>query len=112
MSKSRHRPRFFITTLDEILSQALFDYLRAKHGIKTLLLAATTPAPRDQDTVFHYGGRPWKRGLPGKYRLVIYQSRWNAIDKLIWKSRGADMFLSLDGSTHDFDQNLKQILTT
>ncbi len=112
MSKGRHRPRFFITTLDEMLSQALFEYLRAKHGIKTLLLAATTPGPRDQDTVFHYGGRPWKRGLPGNYRLVIYQSRWSAVDKLIWKSRGADEFLSLDGSSQDFDQNLKKLLKT
>ncbi len=112
MSKIRHRPRFFITSLDEMLSQAISDYLKVKHGIKTLLLTATTPAPRDQDTVFHYGGRPWKRGLPGKYRLVIYQSRWNAVDKLIWKSRGADEFLSLDGSTQDFDQNLKKLLKT
>ena len=101
-----------MTSLDEILSQAISDYLKVKHGIKTLLLSATTPAPRDQDTVFHYGGRPWKRGLPGKYRLVIYQSRWNAVDKLIWKSRGADKFLSLDGSTQDFDQNLKKLLKT
>ena len=112
MSKSRHRPRFFITTLDEMLSQALANYFRVKLGVKIFLLAQTTPAPRDQDTVFHYGGRPWKRGLPGKYCLVIYQSRWNAVDKLIWKSRGADMFLSLDGSTQDFDRNLKKLLKT
>jgi len=112
MSKSRHRPRFFITTLDEMLSQALANYLRVKLGVKIRLLAKTTPAPRDQDTVFHYGGRPWKRGLPGKYRLVIYQSRWSMIDKLIWKSRGADNFLCLDGSNKNFSQNLKKFLTT
>ena len=112
MSKSSHRSRFFITTLDEMLSQALANYLRVKLGVKIFHLAQTTPAPRDQDTVFHYGGRPWKRGLPGKYRLVIYQSRWNAVDKLIWRSRGADEFLSLDGSTRDFDQNLKNLLKT
>lgn len=111
MSKCRHRSRFFITTLDETVSQAFANYLRVKLGIKILLLAETTPAPRNQDTVFHYGGRPWKRRLPGKYRLVIYQSRWNAIDKLIWKSRGADKFICLNGSARDFDQSLKSLLT-
>ena len=112
MSKSRHRPRFFITTLDEMLSQALANYLEKKLAIKTPLLTETTPTPRDQDTVFHYGGRPWKRALPGKFCLVIYQTRWNAIERRIWKSRGADRFLSMDGSSRSFDQNLKKLLKT
>ena len=107
MPKSKRVPRFFLSSSQGLLNQLFRFYLWENFRIRVEIWKARKGEHRPSDVLLHNGTQPLRPIQPGSVRQVVFQSEWNAADRLLWARKGATHYLSLSDPISEIYKKLK-----
>ena len=107
MRKSKRGPRFFLSSSRGLLNQLFRFYLWENFGIRAEFWKGRKEKLHQSDVLLHNGNQSLSKIKPGSMRLVVFQSEWNAADRLLWTTKGATHFLNLSNPISEIHQNIQ-----
>jgi hypothetical protein len=107
MPKSKRVPRFFLSSSQGLLNQLFRFYLWENFRIRAEIWKARKGKHLSSDVLLHNGNQPLRPIQPGSVRLVVFQSEWNAADRLLWAKKGASHLISLSDPISAIHKNIK-----